>query len=199
MSEKQQILEQLDEINSSLFDNQKFAPYNYNVLVLWGFVSGLLFLTFDIIASYDILYSIGYLGGIIFVTMMIEKYYIKQENIKYDLEKFTTTQKFIESLYVFVTIISLFFTYLFFMYDLVFYIYLVWMVMIAFANYVVGFVLNNRYFTVVGLITMSVVFSVFTISFIFSPEMLSEYIKYIAVIFSSFGCILIGLKSKNEY
>ena len=61
MNEKEQILEQLDEINSSLFDSQKFSPYNYNVLVLWGFVSALLFLTFDIIASFSIIYSITYL------------------------------------------------------------------------------------------------------------------------------------------
>ena len=198
MNEKQQILEQLDEINSSLFDSQKFVPYNYNVLVLWGFVSALLFLTFDIIASYEIIYSIGYLGSIIFVTMLIEKYYIKQENIKYDLEKFTKTQKFIESLYTFTTIISLFLTYLFFINDMVFYIYLIWMIMIAFTNYIVGFIINNKYFTTVGIMTMSVVFAVFTISFIFSPDILSDYIKFIAVMFSSFGCMFIGIKSKKE-
>ena len=198
MNEKEQILEQLDEINSSLFDSQKFSPYNYNILVLWGFVSALLFLTFDIIASYEVIYSVGYLASIIFITMLIEKYYIKQENIKYDLEKFTKTQKFIDSLYTFTTIISLFLTYLFFINDMVFYIYLIWIIMIAFTNYIVGFIINNKYFTTVGLINLSVVFSIFTISFIFSPDILSEYIKYIAVMFSSFGCMYIGIKSKKE-
>jgi len=198
MSEKEQILEQLDEINSSLFDSQKFAPYNYNVLVLWGFVSALLFLTFDIIASFSVIYSISYLASIIFFTMLIERYYIKQENIKYDLDKFTKTQKFIESVYTFTTIISLFLTYLFFINDMVFYIYLIWMLMIAFTNYIIGFIINNKYFTTVGIMTMSVVFAVFTISFIFSPDILSDYIKFIAVIFSSFGCMYIGIKSKKE-
>ena len=81
---------------------------------------------------------------------------------------------------------------------MVFYIYLIWMMMIAFANYVIGFIINNKYFTSVGIINLSVVFAIFTISFIYSPDIFSEYIKYIAVMFSSFGCMFVGIKSKKE-
>ena len=199
MSEKEEVLDQLNQIESSLMDSEKFMPYNYNVLILWGLVSALLFLTFDIIASFGILYSISYVGGLIFIVTIIEQYYIKQENIKYDISKFTKTQKFIESTYTFATIISLFLTYLLYVNGLLLYIYLVWIMMIAFVNYVVGFIKNNKYFTSVGIINLSLTFSIFTLSFIFGIDIFSDYLKYIAVVFSSFGCIFIAIKSKKEF
>jgi fatty acid desaturase len=199
MSEKEQVLEQLDEIESSLVDSQKFMPYNYNILILWGIVSAILFLSFETIVSFNIYYALLFIFITIVITIFIEQYHTRKENKKYDIDKYTKKQKFIESLYMFSAIISLILTYIFVSNNIASYTYLIWMFMIAFSHHTVGYVLNNKYFSTVAIINLAVVFSIFTISFIFSIDMFADYIKYLAVIFSSFGCIYIGYKSKKEF
>jgi hypothetical protein len=179
-------------------DSERFMPYNYNMLILWGIVSSILFLTFEGVAKISIIYAVIYITFIFLLFFTIEKYFTSKENEKYDLNKSTKIQKFVESVYTFAVFFAIFLTYIFVTNDMLFYSYIVWIFLIGFSDYIIGFILNNIYFTIVGMINMVLVFAILTLSFVFGIELFEQYIKYIAVLFSSFGCIYLGIKSKKK-
>ncbi len=197
--QKEKVLNQLHNIHSSLIDKEKFVPYNYNVLVMWGVISAILFLTFETVAKIDIWYSMGYIGIVIGVSFLVEMYFIKKENLKYDLEKFTKAQTFIETVYTFSVIFAILLTYILISSSLEVYAYLSWIFLLGFANFIAGFVLNNKKFTTVGIISISVAFAIFTISFLLSPLYFADNIKFISVLFSSGGLIYLGISVKKDY
>lgn len=198
MSEKEEALNQLNQIHSSLIDNEKFMPYNYNMLVMWGIISAILFLTFEMISTLNIWYAIGYIGIVITFGFLIEVYLIKKENIKYDLEKFTKTQTFIETNYTFSLVFATILTFVFVSNSIGTYAYLSWMFLLGFSNFITGFVLNNKNFTAVGIINISVAMAIFTICMIFDPSLVANVVKYIAVLFSSGGFIYLGISGKKD-
>ncbi len=199
MSDKEEVLNQLNDIHSSLVDQEKFVPYNYDVLIMWGVISAILFLTFDVVAKLSIWYSVTYIGVVLAIGFLVEIYFIKKENIKYDLEVFTKTQTFIETIFTFSIIFSIVLTYIFISNSLDIYGYLAWIFLLGFAVYVTGFILNNSKFALVGIINISVSLAIFVFSFIFDPVLFASYVKYVAVLFSSGGFIYLGISIKKEY
>lgn len=198
MSKKEEVLNQLNQIHSSLMDNEKFIPFNYGVLIMWGVISAILILTFDNISIFGVWYGIAYIGGVVILGFFVERYFTKKENKKYDLKEFTLLQKFVETNYTFCIIFAIVLTYIFVSNSVGVYSYLSWMFLIGYADFVTGFVLNNKRFTAVGLLNISASIAIITITFIFSPLVIALYIKYISAIFVGGGLIYLGISIKKE-
>ena len=199
MSEKEEVLSQLNSIHSTLVDNEKFLPYNYNVLIMWGFLSAFLFLAFGQVATLGIWYSAGMIAVTIALGFIIEMYFTKKENIKYDIEELTKLQKFIEINYTFSVLFATLLTVIFVSNSIGAYAYISWMFLLGFSNYITGFILNKKRFTVVGLLSITSSVALITISFIFDPSLLNDIAKYMAVLLISGGFIYIGIVTKKEY
>jgi len=198
MNEKEIVLEQLNTIESSLLDNEKFMPFNYKILIMWGFISAILILSFENIAKlYTVWYAIGYIVIVTTIGFLVEIYIIKKENKKYDIKSFTKLQKFVESNYTFTIVFATALTYVFISNNLAVYAYLSWIFMFGYADFVTGFVVNCKKFTTVGIINISASIAMVTITFIFGIQVIAPYIKYIAVLFLSGSLIYNGLTLKG--
>ncbi len=196
MSEKEEALNQLNQIHSTLVDKEKFLPYNYNILILWGVIAGILFLTYEEVANINLFYGVGYILGFILLGSGVEFYFMKQENKKYDLSTLTKTQKFIESIYGLNTIFGVMITYLLISNSLIEYSYIVWIFILGLNKYMVGFATNLKKFSYVGIINIIIAFLLFSAT-LYGIET-KEVGKYLAVIFVSGGCIYLGLALKKE-
>jgi len=196
MSDKQVAIERLNEIHSTLVDKEKFLPYNYNILILWGVISAVLFLTFERVASFGVVYSVGYILGFVLLGTLVEYYFMKIENSKYDLSNLTKTQKFIESIYGFSTVFGGFMTYLFLQNDLVSYAYIIWIFLLGLNKFMIGFAINQKRFQRAGILSISISFILFLTS-LYGIDT-KEVGKYLAVIFVSGGCVYLGIVTKRE-
>jgi len=199
MDSKEEVLNQLGDIHSSLVDKEKFLPYNYNLLIMWGIISAILYLTFEEVSKMSIWYALGYIVGVLIIGFLFELYFIRKENIKYNLQKFTKVQTYIEANYTFAIVFAVVLTIIFTTNNLIVYAYLSCIFLFGYSDWVSGFILNNRKFTVVGLINMSVSLAIFTICILFNPALIQSSIKYIAVLFSSGGLIYLGISIKKDY
>ncbi len=196
MSEKEEALNQLNQIHSTLVDREKFLPYNYNILILWGVISGILLLTYEDVAKINLLLSVGYILGFVLVGSVIEFYFMKKENKKYDLFTLTKTQKFIETVYGINTIFGVMLTYLLVSSSLTEYSYIVWIFLLGFSKYMVGFATNLKQFSYTGILSIIVAFILFLVTF--NGIDTKEIGKYLAVVFISGGCIYLGLILNKE-
>ena len=196
MSEKEEALNQLNQIHSTLVDKEKFLPYNYNILILWGVISGVLLLTYEEVAKINLLLSVGYILGFVLVGSIVEFYFMKKENKKYDLFTLTKTQKFIETVYGLNTIFGVMLTYLLVSNSLTEYSYIVWIFLLGFSKYVVGFATNLNQFSYTGILSIIVAFILF-LATLYGIDT-KEVGKYLAVIFVSGGCIYLGLILNKE-
>jgi hypothetical protein len=197
MYKKEDVLEQLNHIESSLLDSEKFIPFNHKVLVMWGVISAVILLVFERVALYGVWYAIGLIGIVTIFGFMIEIYFTKKENIKYDIKRFTSLQKFVESNYTFTIIFATVLTYIFVSNSLAVYAYVSWIFLLGYGDFITGFVINDKKFTAIGLINMSVSIAIYSIIFIFGSDIIEPYIKYIAVIFVSGGLIYNGLNKRD--
>ena len=196
MSDKQVAIEQLNEIHSTLVDKEKFLPYNYNVMILWGVISGVLFLTFEKVASFGAAYSVGYILLAVFLGNLVEYYYMKIENSKYDLAELTKTQKFIEAIFGFSTVFGGMMTYLLLQNHLGEFAYIVWIYFLGFNKFVVGFAINQKRFQRAGVLSIAIAF-ILSLAVFYGIDT-KEVGKYLAVIFVSGGCVYLGIVSKKE-
>ncbi len=196
MSEKEQALNQLNQIHSTLVDKEKFLPYNYNILILWGVISGVLLLTYEGVAKINLLLSVGYILGFVLVGAIVEFYFMKRENKKYDLFTLTKTQKFIETVYGLNTIFGVMLTYLLVSNSLTEYSYIVWIFILGVNKYMVGFATNLKQFNYTGILSIIVAFILF-LTTLYGIDT-KEIAKYLAVIFISGGCIYLGIIINKE-
>ena len=196
MSEKEQALNQLNQIHSTLVDKEKFLPYNYNILILWGVISAILFLTYEDVAKINLLLSTGYILGFILIGSVIEFYFMKLENKKYDLSSLTKTQIFIESIYGLNTLFGILITNLFISHSLNEYSYIVWIFILGVNKYMVGFATNLKKFTQVGIINIIIAFILF-LATLYGIDT-HQLGKYLAVLFVSGGCIYLGITLTKE-
>ncbi len=196
MSEKEEALTQLNQIHSTLVDKEKFLPYNYNILILWGIISAILFLTYEKVAKINLLLSAGYILGFIVLGSIVEFYFMKLENKKYDLSSLTKTQKFIESIYGFNTVFGVLITYLLISNSLNSYSYIVWIFILGLNKYMVGFATNLSKFSNIGIINIIVAFILF-LATLYGIDT-KDISKYLAVLFISGGCIYLGLTLSKE-
>jgi hypothetical protein len=93
MSNKEEVLEQLGQIHGALVDEGKFMPYDYRMLIIWGIISGGLFLTTPYVSSFGLVAMAIYIATTIILGFILETYLTNKINEKYDLEQFTKKQK----------------------------------------------------------------------------------------------------------
>lgn len=195
MESKTEVLKQLEDIHSSLVDSEKFMPYNFNAIIMWGVISILLFL----FASYMFEQSM-YLGIAFLIIMLsgggiVEYFLTKKENIKYDIQNFTKIQKFIETVFTFNVIFGILISIILVQNELVSYIYLIWVFLIGVAGYIVGFTINSKIFLNHGKVSAILSLVLFAFSLIFDLTLLNQAF---AIISLGFGYIYLGIKLKKE-
>jgi magnesium-transporting ATPase (P-type) len=198
MSNKEEVLEQLDQIHGALIDEEKFMPYDYRMLIIWGVISAVLFLTTPTVSDYSLLVMSLYIASIIASGFLLENYLMKKINKKYDLEKFTKKQKFIETICTIAVFFSLLLSVAFFSKGLITYGFLSWMILLSFANYVMGFVMNNKNFIKVGVFGLVAAAIVFILAILIDDNILSAYISYIAALIIGGGLVYLGFMMKKE-
>ena len=196
MSKKEKALNQLNQIHSTLVDKEKFLPYNYKILILWGVIIGVLLLTYEEIAKINLLLSVGYILGFVLVGSVVEFYFMKKENKKYELFTLTKTQKFIETVYGINTIFGVMLTYFLVSNSLTEYSYIVWIFLLGFSKYLVGFATNQKQFSYTGILSIIVAFILFLVA-LYGIDT-KEIGKYLSVIFISGSCIYLGLILNKE-
>ncbi len=149
MSEKDEALQHLDGI-TSILDDKKFFPYNYNALISWGVISIILSLLLPIFLKNDLLYGSLFLILLVGVGFFIEGFLIKKENINYDIDDCTRRQKFIFRIYLFTSLFGIAMSILLAKYQLLIPVFMLWIFICGLGNIVVGYTVNKKIFSTVG-------------------------------------------------
>ena len=195
MKTKDEVLKQLDEIEYSLLDKEKFMPYDYSMLILWGIVSVVLFLFSGYIFSKSVYYGSVFLTVTIGGAFLVEYLLTKKENRKYRLEALTNLQKFSESVFAFNIALGILFSILLTQYHLISFIYLIWVFLIGVAEYVLGFSINSKLFFKHGKLSVVSSLAFFAINLFYDLGALNQIF---AVVMVGFWYIFMGLKLKGE-
>ncbi len=153
MSEKDEVLQRLHDIKSTL-DDQKFFPYNYNALIVWGVISIVLALFLLESLKNDLLYGTLFLVIMVMIGFYIEGFLIKKENTSYDIEDCTKKQKFIFQSYLLTSFFGIVVSALLAKYGLLVPIYMLWIFICGLGNFVVGYTINQKLFSQTGRISM---------------------------------------------
>ena len=195
MENKQDILKHLNEIHTSLLDSEKFMPYDYNAIIMWGAISSVLFLfggyAFENSTLTGFLFLSLFLGGGIF----IERKMIAKENVKHELENLTKIQKFFEQTLGAAIVMGILLSVLLVEHALVEYVYLTWIFLIGFCVYVIGFTLNSKPFLNNGKLSIVVSLVLFSLGLLFDFTALNQLA---ALALLGFGHIYLGWKLKQE-
>ena len=154
MSEKDEALQHLHDIKSTL-DDHKFFPYNYNALIVWGVISIVLSLFLLEFLKNDLLYGSLFLTILIAVGFFIEGFLIKKENHNYDIADCTKRQKFIFHSYLLTSLFGIAMSVLLAKYQLLIPIYMLWIFICGFGNFVVGYTINRKPFMTTGYISIA--------------------------------------------
>ena len=154
MSEKDEALQHLDGI-SSVLDDQKFFPYNYNALISWGVISVALSLFLPMLLKNTLLYGSLFLILLVGVGFFIEGFLIKKENINYDIDNCTKRQKFIFRIYLFTSLFGIAMSILLAKFQLLIPIFMLWMFICGLGNIVVGYTINKKLFSYTGFFVVS--------------------------------------------
>jgi len=72
MKDKNRITEQINIIKNSLMESERFMPYDYKMLIMWGIISIVLFLSLENIVKYGLGYTIGFMVIIIGIGFLYE-------------------------------------------------------------------------------------------------------------------------------
>lgn len=194
---KEEALEQLQQIHSTLTDS-KFIPYDYRMMYLWGAVSIVLFLFTGYLFTLSLLWGFVLFVGILTLAGLIETYFIKKANKKYDIEKCTDKQQFIGTSYNFSMVFAILLMYLFISKDMMGYIIPTWMLLLGIATYSTGFTANNIKMAWVGIVNFCVGSLLYLTAFIFGEQILLSFTHLVAAIITGGGFIYIGYIIKNE-
>ncbi|MCF6330891.1 MAG: hypothetical protein L3I99_05020 [Sulfurimonas sp.] len=149
MSEKDEALQRLDDIKSTLADH-KFFPYNYNALIVWGIISIVLSLFLLEIFQNNLLYGTLFLITMLIVGFFTEGFLMKKENINYDITECTKKQKFIFRCYLLTSLFGITMSVLLVSHNLLIPIYMLWIFICGIGNFVVGFIINRGEFIKAG-------------------------------------------------
>lgn len=199
VAENVNVAEQLNTIHSCLVDKEKFIPYDYRMLVGWGVLSAVLFMTFDMAVSVSMLYGILYAGVLAGFGFLSETYLVKRINSRYDLKRFTKTQTFINVIYVLSILFSLLLTVFFAFHGNAVYAYFSWIVLLGFATYTSGFVINHRKFMITGILNLTVGLALFAAAIVYADSIPLLLAKCLSVVTVSGGFIYLGFNMRREY
>ncbi|HHD75618.1 MAG TPA: hypothetical protein ENK95_02190 [Campylobacterales bacterium] len=147
MSEKDEVLQQINEIKNHLVDKEAFFPYNYNACHSWSVIA--VMITLIMIPAYE--YSIR-VGTVVMFALtalgfVIEGRLIKKENESYDIDECTKRQGFIMKNFLMISLFAIVLSTVLAMHQLYAVIYLLWLFLISLGHFAVGFVLNIKDFT----------------------------------------------------
>lgn len=191
------ILNQLDEIQLSLQESEKFIPYNYDLIIMWGVISTILFIFSEIFFVQGIVVGGLFLSCVLGLGFAIEYFFIKKENKKYKLAKFTNLQSFINTLFAFSMIFGVIFTVVLVKITAIIYIPLLWMFIIGFANFSVGYVINGGAFKIFGIVVVGSSLILFAVSIFKGVSDVDCFTNNTAAILTlGLGHVLLGLKLK---
>lgn len=203
MNEKQEALDQINRIKASLVDSQKFVPYAPNALIMWGVVTGFLFLfTQNVIVSFGIFSGALFLAFFIGLAAFIEYRMVSKVNQKYEIEVLTQKQKFIESIYIFKSIFTILMTVALAKLEAYNLIYPIWVFTVGFTSFIAGYVLNQKSFTYHG-IASALLAGVMVLLVLLIPQgtydiALSYLFRFSALLLMGGGYIWLGLNMKKE-
>ncbi len=197
MSEKDEVLQRLQEIKSTL-DDQKFFPYNYNALIVWGIISIVLSLFLLESLKRDLFYGTTFLVIMVVLGFFIEGFLIKRENTSYEIDDCTKKQKFIFWSYLLTSSFGIVVSILLAKHGLLSPIYMLWIFICGLGNFVVGYVINQKLFSVAGYVSMILAIGLMLLSLFVadlgSLDSLFARVAQVAAVFS-LGVIPIYLAS----
>ena len=144
MSEKEKVLQQINEIKSHLVDKEVFFPYNFNASHVWSAIS--LVLTLIMIPSYEYSIVVGIVVTSVFVLIgfVVEGVLTKQVNESYDIDDCTRRQQFIMKNFVMIALFAIVFSSVLASYKLYIPIFILWLFLISLGYFGVSFVLNIK-------------------------------------------------------
>ncbi len=154
MSEKDEALQHLDGI-TSILDDKKFFPYNYNALISWGIISIVLSLFLPSLLKSSIVYGSFFLILLVGIGFFVEGFLIKKENVSYDIDDCTRRQKFIFRIYLFASLFGIAMSILLAKHQLLIPIFMLWMFVCGLGDIVVGYTINKKLFSIAGYFTVS--------------------------------------------
>ncbi|MCH9812518.1 MAG: hypothetical protein K0U47_01080 [Epsilonproteobacteria bacterium] len=203
MDQKEEAIKQINTIKESLVDSQKFVPYAPNALIMWGIVTGILFLfTQEVIERFGIVSGGLFLAIFISVSAYMESKMIRKINKKYEVEALTRKQKFIESIYIFISIFAILMTAILFKAGAINLIYVVWIFLIGLTSYIAGHILNQKSFTYHGIVSFMIAFGIVYLIYFTHDGLqdsgLSYLFRALGVVIIGGGYIWLGLLMKKE-
>jgi hypothetical protein len=155
MSEKEEVLRQINEIKSHLVDKETFFPYNFNACHVWSVITVVLTLAMMPMYQYSIVLGTTLTSLLIILGFMIEGSLTKKENESYDIEDCTKRQQFIMQNFIMLSLFGIVLSAVLAHYQLYVGIFLIWLFLIALGQFSVGFVLNIREFSRMAMFNMS--------------------------------------------
>ena len=195
MDSTQDVLKQLDDIHSSLVESEKFMPYNYSVVIMWGVASIVMILFTQTLFEMNIAYGVIFLVSILGLGWIAEYLMTQKENDKYEIDRYTKIQKFTESLFTFNVIFGILLSFILAEYGLVDYIYLVWVFLLTLSGYLAGFVLNSKLFLVHSKYSMVISLILFVLTLFFNITIFNQIFALLSL---GFGYIYIGIRLKRK-
>ena len=144
MSEKEKVLQQINEIKSHLVDKELFFPYNFNACHVWSLIS--IVLTLIMIPSYEQGIVVGTVVTFTFVLVgfVVEGILTKKVNESYDIDDCTRRQQFIMKNFMMIALFAIVFSTVLASYKLYIPIFILWLFLISLGHFAVGFVLNIK-------------------------------------------------------
>ncbi len=201
--EKKEALKQINQLKESLVDNKKFVPYDPNALIMWGFVTSILFLfAQEILEKFGIVAGALFLASFISVSALIEHNMTKKVNKKYEIEALTKKQKFMESIYMFQSLFAILMTVVLVQAEAMNLIYVIWIFVIGFTSYTAGHIMNQKSFTYHGIVSALIAFGILYLIY-FTPNGLQDrglsiLFRALSVIFLGGGFVWLGICMKKE-
>ena len=161
MSEKEKVLQQINEIKSHLVDKELFFPYNFNACHVWSLIS--IILTLIMIPSYEQSIVVGTVVTFTFVLVgfVVEGILTKKVNESYDIDDCTRRQQFIMKNFMMIALFAIVFSTVLASYKLYIPIFILWLFLISLGHFAVGFVLNIKDYEKVAMfnIVMAIILS----------------------------------------
>lgn len=197
--DKEEAIKQLNEIHISLVDSKKFRPYNYDALIVWGFITVIILVFLKYFYDAGLMYGTLFLSFALIIGSVIEYMLVINENKKYDIDKPTALQNFIFTIFIFSMIFGVIATILLVQHDEIAYCPILWMYIIGLPKFITGFCIHSQSLKLFGKINMIVAFVFFCITIIFTGnEQLFLINTIVSILGLGFGHIYLGLKLKKE-
>ena len=198
MEEKEKVLKQIDNINSSFLDIEKFIPFSPNTLIIWGIVSIVVYLGAFPVYKVGYSYYSLFVGVFIFGAYLTDYLLTKREMKKYNLTKYSKTQIFIEYVFMINVFISILLSNIFIHHNVGYYVYSTWVFFIGFAHFITGYVINNNLVRKTGLMMVAVGILMFVFMSISGCDVCFGYMRYVSALFGGVSLVWLGIMMKKN-